>query len=84
MKKVLIATLAVLFVVGFFAAPGMSKGKPTPIGGGDCPDFTVLCPQVYDPVLCDDGNVYYNLCAATYHYCATGCVSTGGGPIEVQ
>jgi hypothetical protein len=55
-----------------------------PIGGvgGGCPDFTVLCPAVYDPVICDDGNTYGNLCEATYWGCATGCVPTGGGVVE--
>ncbi len=52
-----------------------------PIGGG-CPDFTVLCPMIFDPVVCDDGEMYFNLCAATYWSCATSCESTGGGVIE--
>lgn len=50
---------------------------PKPVGG-DCPDFSIMCPMVYDPVECDDGNTYFNLCAATYWSCATGCESTGG------
>jgi hypothetical protein len=43
------------------------------------PKFCV-CTMEYDPVLCDDGNVYSNLCVA---HCAgaTGCERIGPGPI---
>lgn len=56
-----------------WAAPdGVVRGK-----GGDCPDFSVLCPMVYDPVICSDGNIYFNQCAATYWGCAGGCEPLG-------
>lgn len=64
-----------------FGAAVQSADAQIRIGGDGCPDFTVLCPMVYDPVICDDGNTYFNLCAATYWGCATGCESTGGGVV---
>jgi hypothetical protein len=36
-----------------------------------CP-FIMDCPMHYDPVICDDGNVYGNSCVAEAA-CATGC-----------
>ncbi len=50
--------------------------------GSECPDFTIFCPMVYDPVICDDGNTYFNQCAATYWGCASNCESTGGFEVE--
>ncbi len=73
-----------MFVFAAFAAAVAigtkveAKGKPG--GGGKCPR-NIACPMVWDPVICDDGNVYSNSCVA-YAACATGCESTGeGGPV---
>ena len=57
-------------------------------GGGSCPDTCprtcIACLDVWDPVICSDGNVYSNSCYA-YVACATGCVPYGdGGPVEVE
>jgi len=60
-----------------------AKGKP---GGGDdgCPRIGYFCPMVWDPVICDDGQVYSNGCVA-WVACATGCEPYGdGGPIELE
>ena len=59
-------------------------GEPQAQWGGDCPNYSIMCPMVYDPVICDDGQTYSNLCVATYWGCATGCVRTGPGPIEIS
>lgn len=43
----------------------------------------IYCLDVWDPVICSNGQVYSNSCYA-YRACATGCVPYGnGGPIEV-
>lgn len=54
-------------------------------GGGDkCPRTGIFCTTEYDPVICDDGNVYSNACFA-YVACATGCEPYGdGGPVPVE
>ncbi|HYH47407.1 MAG TPA: hypothetical protein VEG34_17130 [Thermoanaerobaculia bacterium] len=39
-----------------------------------CPRPGINCPDVYDPVICSNGQVYGNSCYA-YVACATGCVS---------
>ena len=57
------------------------KKKP---GLDDCPRTGVMCPDVWDPVICDDGQVYSNACYA-WVWCATGCEPYGdGGPIVEQ
>lgn len=40
--------------------------------GGTCPRIGYVCPDYYEPVLCDDGEIYGNLCVA-WVWCATGC-----------
>ena len=81
---VLVLGVLALAVVGLVVPEdAVAKGKP---GGGDkCPDVCprpcIACADIYDPVICSDGNTYGNACYA-YVACATGCVSTGGGPVE--
>jgi hypothetical protein len=41
-----------------------------------CPREGILCPALYDPVICSDGVVYSNSCYASVA-CATGCVPYG-------
>jgi hypothetical protein len=40
--------------------------------GGECKNSGILCPTVYDPVICNDGQVYSNACFAR-QACAHGC-----------
>lgn len=47
-----------------FAAPSEAKPK--------CPKEGILCPALYDPVICSNGQVYSNACYANVD-CATGC-----------
>ena len=48
--------------------------------GGGCPR-DIECPDVWIPVICDDGQIYSNSCYA-YRACATGCVPLGIPPVE--
>jgi len=59
--------------------------KKRPGGGGDgCPREGIFCADIWDPVICDDGQVYSNDCYA-WVACATGCVPYGDdGPIVVE
>jgi hypothetical protein len=38
----------------------------------ECPRQGILCNQIYDPVICNNDQVYPNSCYA-YVDCATGC-----------
>jgi len=58
-------TLASALTLGAFAAPAPSQARPT-----------VLCPDVYAPVICSNGHVYSNSCYASAAG-ATGCVPYG-------
>jgi hypothetical protein len=64
-------------------APEATAAKPKPPGSG-CPRTGIACIDLWDPVICSDGNVYSNGCYA-YVACATGCVPYGdGGPVAVE
>jgi hypothetical protein len=79
-KAVLIVALLTVLVFGTvaWAGKGGGKGKKPPA----CPNWDLICPDVWDPVVCDDGEVYSNQCYAD-RVCATGCESTGGGPVPL-
>jgi len=62
-----------------FGTMAFAKGKPQP---NPCPNWNILCADVWDPVICDDGVTYSNQCYAN-RVCATGCQPAGGGPIEL-
>lgn len=47
-----------------------------------CPREGIECLDVYQPVICSNGVVYPNACAA-YIDCATGCEDLGGGGDEM-
>lgn len=82
----LLIGVLVIGALAMFAAPDTAaKGKPGGGGGGGkCPRTGILCADVWDPVICDDGHVYSNACYA-YVACATGCEPYGdGGPIIVE
>ncbi len=66
--------IALIAAIGALAwtADSFARGKP---GWGGCPR-DILCPDVYDPVTCDNGVTYPNACYA-FAACATGC-SEGG------
>jgi hypothetical protein len=79
MKRVKSAAIASLFVValGVLAASTvLAAKKPPPPPPPPPPKGECLCPDVFDPVICSDGNTYSNFCQAG---CAgaTGCTRTG-------
>jgi hypothetical protein len=67
-------------LIGLVTAPEAIAKKPGSDDG--CPRIGIVCPAVWDPVICDDGKVYSNDCYA-YVACATGCESLGGGPVPL-
>ena len=54
-----------------------------PSQAADCPNSGIVCPAVWDPVICNDGKVYSNACYARAA-CARGCQDYPGGPIPVE
>lgn len=88
-KRISIMTLmsAVVFVLMLMATTSTAiAGRGNGGGGGggddDCPRTGIVCTMEYNPVLCDDGNVYGNPCVA-YVNCAEGCEPIGPGPIPL-
>ena len=73
-----LGVVLLVVLVGLMLAPDAVTKKPG--GGSGCPRVGILCPDVWDPVICDDGETYSNACYA-YVACATGCVPAGGGPV---
>jgi hypothetical protein len=76
MKKVLQRLTMLSFVVamgGVMLSSTPSEAARRPIGG-PCGNF--YCLDVWDPVICSDGQVYSNGCYAA-RACATGCVRLG-------
>lgn len=90
MKKSLVSVMKLgvfAVVMGALAYNSTAVAKKPGGGGGGggsgCPR-DILCADVYDPVICDDGQVYGNACYA-FRECATGCVPYGdGGPVPVE
>ena len=82
LRMVFVLSLVGIGVMGATAwakRPGGGGGG----GGTGCPK-DIMCTDVWDPVLCADGNVYSNSCYA-YRACAPGpCTPTDGGPVEVE
>ena len=60
--------LAAALTVGAFGSTVEAKPK--------CPNSGMFCPTYYDPVICDDGQVYSNACFASVA-CAKNCVPYG-------
>ncbi len=71
MKKKIAWALLACVVVGALAFGATAALAKPPSSEPGC-----YCPDVWDPVLCSDGNVYSNFC---YAGCAgaTGCSRTG-------
>jgi hypothetical protein len=59
--------LALALTVGALIAPANSEAADR------CPFEDILCPAVYDPVICVNGKIYSNGCYALAD-CAVGCV----------
>jgi hypothetical protein len=56
-------------------AGALAVSKPSE-AVANCPRPGILCPDIYNPVICSNGHVYSNGCYA-YVACATGCVPYG-------
>lgn len=72
-KMPLLPKLALMgaLTLSAFAISGPSQA----VAASGCPR-PILCLDVWNPVICSDGQVYSNSCYA-YRACATGCVPFG-------
>lgn len=75
-RKVQVVLLLILVVAVAMGTLAFARGgkKPFP---PKCPNWDLVCMDVWDPVTCDNGVTYSNQCYAD-RACATGC--TEGGP----
>jgi hypothetical protein len=71
-----IGVCALVALVAFGANVYAGKGK-------DCPPKPKFCPQIYAPVICDNGRIYPNDCYAAKR-CATGCEPYGDWLLEAK
>ncbi|HSR51728.1 MAG TPA: hypothetical protein VLV83_12940 [Acidobacteriota bacterium] len=77
LRLTFIISLLLVAASAWASVPGLQQAQ------ADCqPNPFLVCPAVYAPVLCDDGNVYSNQCVAN-RVCATGCELLFG-PIELR
>jgi len=78
-RALLIGSVVVGLVAGiaFLAMPETQAKRPGGGGPGGC-----VCPMIYAPVTCDNGQTYSNQCVADCHN-ATGCEPAGPGPYPV-
>ena len=80
-RKIQIVFIVLIVTAMVAGAVALAKGKPT--GPKPCKDSTIMCLDVWDPVVCSDGKVYSNACYAK-RACATGCIPAGGGPVLLR
>ena len=74
--------VVILVVVIAAIAVGTTAYAKKPGGGGEPCHPEIMCPMIWDPVICEDGNTYSNACVA-YVWCQTDCEPAGGGPIPL-
>jgi hypothetical protein len=80
----LIRCSKVFFAVAIIAAIAVgtvSMAKKPPKPPVPCQPW-LMCPDVWDPVICNDGNIYSNQCYAD-RMCAKGCKPYGPGPVPL-
>jgi len=65
MRKLVLLSLMLVLVILAYASTAGAIGTP-------CPRRGIYCLDVWNPVVCSDGNIYSNDCYA-YVACATGC-----------
>lgn len=69
-KRFVVAVVLAVVAIGVMSVSD-SFARRTPPGGGDC-----LCPDVFAPVVCSNGQTYSNACVASCNG-ATDCVPAG-------
>ena len=70
-------------VIGAVFAGGLSLAAKPPKPSKNCKWWNLMCLDVWDPVICNDGQVYSNACYAK-RACAKGCHPYDGGPVVVE
>ena len=75
MNRAMIKKIALTLMFSSLAA-GATFAQDTAANDKCKKDKDVVCPAIFDPVVCDNGKTYSNQCFATAD-CATGCVPAG-------
>lgn len=75
MKKMMPRILK-LAVLSALALGALSISSPTPAEAVAACPRNIQCLDVWDPVICSNGQIYSNACYA-HRACATGCVPYG-------
>ena len=79
MKKRFSSILMVTFALAIVSVllTGTNAVAKKPVLAPGCPFENILCILVFDPVICEDGNVYSNSCFAL-QACQFDCDPFGG------
>lgn len=80
MKKFVVRLSLGAFVLGALVVGTTALAKRPGGGGGG---GGIACPDVWDPVVCADGNTYSNQCYADVAKAPKPCTSVGG-PVEAR
>jgi len=64
-------TIRAIALLGILGAAAVAIASRSPVSAGP-----PVCPQIYAPVICDNGKVYPNQCEADRHH-AKNCVPYG-------
>ena len=75
-------TVAVMLVAVVSVGLGQIYAKKPGTGGCFNPKPNCVCPMYYEPVLCDNGCTYSNICVAHCNR-ASGCEPIGPGPVPL-
>lgn len=74
-------TIFVILIIAAVLAGGLALADKPNKPSKPCKWRNLMCADVWDPVICNDGEIYSNSCYAR-RACATGCQPYGGGPVE--
>jgi len=82
MSKNGLKVLFAIFIIAALLTGGLALADKPDKPIKSCKWRNLLCPDVWDPVICNDGEIYSNSCYAK-RACAKGCTPYDGGPVPL-